>query len=66
MDDEREHQADEIAILCAEVEAKNAANLFLIRLFTAHARNIAEGSGLGGVDRLTAVVIGWRYGDRTD
>jgi hypothetical protein len=66
LDDEREHQADEIAVLCAEVEAENAANLFLIRLFTAPARNVAQGTGLGGVDRLAGLVIGWGYGNRSE
>jgi hypothetical protein len=42
------HGAREVAVLCAEVEAKNAAYLCLIILFAAAARNVAQGTGLGG------------------
>ena len=67
MDDEREHQADEIGVFGAEVEAKNAANRTCgLRLFVAFPRNVAQGTGLGGVDRRTGVVIGWRYRDRAE
>ena len=65
LDDEREHQADEIGVFGAEVEAKNAANrIWGIRLFAAPARNVAQGTRLGRVDRLTSVVIGWWYRNR--
>ena len=57
LNDEGEHQADKVAVLGAEVEAKNMANLWFIRLFAAGSRNVAQRTGLGGVDRLTRTVI---------
>jgi len=58
LNDEGEHQADEVAVLGAEVEAKNRANICLMRLYAAGTRNVAQRTGLGGVDRLTRAVIG--------
>lgn len=67
LDDKREHQADEVAVLSAEVEAKNAAGrICRIGLFMTAVRNVAQGTGLGGIDRLTGGVILGRYRDRPE